>query len=242
MAYGSTLYYIWLSEKFPKGSDMQGRLLRAFGTAENVYGASTEELLERGFTKTEIRALEGKGLARAEDIANDCFNKGVSVISYGDGMYPDSLRYTDAPPAVLYARGILPSFEDNLFITAVGTRNMTPQGKRAAHKLCFDMAAAGAVIVSGMARGIDSFCHRGAIDGGGITIAVLGSGCDIAYPPENELLMNEILRSGAVISEYPPSEEPKQENFPVRNRLMAALSAATVVVEAGVGSGALITA
>lgn len=242
MAYGNTLYSIWLAEKFPYGSPVPGKLLSAFRTAERVYLAKREDYLEAGFLKGDVRGLEGKSLQRAEEIAEECMKAGITAISYNDGVYPEPLRYTEAPPAVIYVRGILPSFSDNVFISAVGTRSMTDQGRAAAHRLCFDMAAAGAIIISGMAKGVDSWCHRGAIDGGGITLAVLGAGCDVIYPPENEALMAEIIRNGAVISEYPPKTPPAEVNFPIRNRLIAALSSTTVVVEAGIGSGALITA
>ena len=242
MAYSEELYGIWLSLRYPDGDPTPGKLLAKLRSAQSVYGAEKEFLYSLGFSSKEVRPLSAKSLDAAQRIAELCAKRGIDIIRYGDREYPIQFFQLDAPPAVIYCRGRLPDSESELFISAVGTRRMSDAGRMNAHRLCFDLAAAGATVVSGMARGIDSVCHQGALDGGGKTVAVLGSGCDVIYPPEDSYLYGCIIENGAVISEYPPGEEPMAEHFPVRNRLIAALGAATVVVEAGIGSGALITA
>ncbi len=242
MPYGETLYSIWLSLRYKPGDPTPGDLLRRLRTASKIYSADKELLQSLGFSSKQIKPLAAKGMDQAEKIAEVCAKSGVGTLSYSDPNYPVQFMQLETPPSVIYYRGKLPKFDDNVFITAVGTRKMSDAGRMNAHKLCFEMAAAGAVIVSGMAHGIDSVCHTGALDGGGETLAVLGCGADVIYPPENSYLYGQILERGAVISEYPPQTEPMASNFPYRNRLMAALGVATVIIEAGIGSGALITA
>ncbi|MBO4216435.1 MAG: DNA-processing protein DprA [Clostridia bacterium] len=242
MPYGETLYSIWLSLRYKPGDPTPGELLRRLRKASKIYSADREFLLSLGFTAKSIRPLAAKSLEAAEKIASDCAKAGVGALSYSDPNYPVQFMQLQTPPPVLYYRGKLPRFDDNVFITAVGTRKMSDAGRMNAHRLCFELAAAGAVVVSGMARGIDSVCHAGAIDAEGQTLAILGCGADVIYPPENSYLYGQIMERGGFISEYPPGTEPMAGNFPYRNRLLAALGAATVIVEAGVGSGALITA
>ena len=242
MTYSEELYGIWLSQRYEAGSPAPGKLLSRLRTPSAVYRAEKETLYSLGISSQEARRLSAKDLEKSLRIAEACAKKGIRVITYGDREYPLQFLQTETPPAVIYCRGKLPETDGELFISAVGTRKCSDTGRQNAHRLCFDLASAGAVVVSGMARGIDSACHAGALDGGGKTVAVLGTGCDVIYPPENSYLYGSIIENGAVISEYPPGFEPLAENFPVRNRLIAALGAVTVIVEAGVGSGALITA
>ena len=242
MAYQEILYDIWLSQRYPAGDPVPGRLLRQLRTSSAVYRADRQTLYSLGFSSAEVRPLSAKSLDQAERTAETCAKAGIEIISSRDRAYPVQFFQLEAPPVIIYCKGILPDFESELFISAVGTRRMSDAGRSNAHRLCFDLASAGAAVVSGMARGVDTVCHEGALDGGGITVAVSGCGCDVIYPPENSYLYSKIVSSGAVISEYPPQTEPFAGNFPVRNRLIAALGAATVIVEAGVGSGALITA
>lgn len=242
MAYSEELYGIWLSGRYSEGDPTPGKLLAKLRSARSIYGADKEFLYSLGFSSKEVRPLSAKSLDSAQRTAELCAKRGINIIQYSDREYPIQFFQLDSPPPVIYCRGKLPDSESELFISAVGTRKMSDNGRMNAHRLCFDLAAAGAVVVSGMARGIDSVCHEGALDAGGKTIAVLGCGCDVIYPPENSYLYGRITENGAIISEYPPGEEPLSEHFPVRNRLIAALGAVTVVVEAGIGSGALITA
>jgi DNA processing protein len=162
-------------------------------------------------------------------------------IALGDARYPANLREITAPPERLYVRG---GFEerDALAIAIVGSRAATSYGLAVAERLAADLAARGVTVVSGLARGIDSAAHRGALRAGGRTIAVLGSGVDVIYPPENRRLAGEIESHGAVVSQFEPGTRPFSGNFPARNRVIAGLALGVVVVEAAERSGSLITA
>ncbi len=165
---------------------------------------------------------------------------GVKLLSFADETYPDALRHIYDPPYLLFYRGQLPE-ADLLHLAVVGTRNATRYGKDAAQWLAEGLALQGAVIVSGMARGIDSAAHEGALAGGGKTVAVLGCGVDVCYPKENAALYRQITESGAVISEFPLGMPPLSANFPIRNRIISGLAAGVVVVESGERGGAGIT-
>ncbi|MCL2814753.1 MAG: DNA-processing protein DprA [Oscillospiraceae bacterium] len=239
------LYYIWLSLACGAGNALPSNLLGAFGNAENIYSAKKDELRQKcGFEMDEgvLERLCEKNLGEAESTLEFCAKNNVSVLNCGDGLYPGRLRGIRAFPAVLYYRGRLPDIDDNLCVAMVGTRKMTDYGKSAAYELAKELAACGAVIVSGMAEGIDSASHKGCLAAGGVTVAVFGCGIDKVYPPENKKLMDKILEEGLVMTEYPPKTEPKGFHFPVRNRIISGLSQAVLVVEADNKSGALITA
>src|SRR5437762_9206972 len=162
-------------------------------------------------------------------------------ISLGDTAYPANLREIQTPPGRLYVRGTLTE-DDALAVAIVGARAATPYGVAVAERLAADLAARGVTVVSGLARGIDSAAHRGALRVGGRTIAVLGSGADVIYPPENRRLAARIEEGGAVVSQFAPGTPPLAHHFPLRNRVIAGLSLGVVVVEAAERSGALITA
>lgn len=168
-------------------------------------------------------------------------SQGITFICHTDPAYPENLLEIYDPPAVIFVRGRLKS-TDKLAVAIVGSRKPSPYGLVVAEKMARDLAAVGVTVVSGMARGIDTAAHKGALAGGGRTIAVLGCGPDVVYPRENKRLMEEIMDNGAVISEFPPGSSPEAWHFPVRNRVISGLSRGTVVVEAGEKSGALITA
>jgi DNA processing protein len=165
----------------------------------------------------------------------------IKYVTIEDGEYPRLLRNIFDPPPALFVRGSLSRLGEQA-VAVVGSRRPTPYGLAVAEKLGEELARAGLAVVSGMARGIDSAAHRGALAAGGMTVAVLGCGVDVVYPRENRRLMEEIIRSGAVVSEFPPGSPPEAWHFPVRNRIISGLSRATVVVEAAEKSGALITA
>ncbi len=167
---------------------------------------------------------------------------GVRLVGRDDGDYPPWLRRVYAPPPVLWVRGTLPAGEGEAAVAVVGSRAATPPGLAFARTLARDLAAAGVTVVSGLARGIDTAAHRGALDGRGRTVAVLGSGLDRLYPGENAALAEAIAGSGAVVSEFPLGTGPWKQNFPRRNRVIAGWGRAVVVVEAGARSGALSTA
>src|SRR5262245_15466319 len=168
-------------------------------------------------------------------------DRGFRVVTPDDGEYPPMLRVASDPPWLLYVRGLLRP-QDSLAVAIVGSRRATPNGLRIARSLGRDLAAAGFTVVSGLARGIDAAGHRGALEGGGRTIAVLGAGLDRIYPDEHRRLAESVAAQGALVSEFPLGTAPLQRHFPERNRIIATLSWATVVVEAARDSGSLITA
>lgn len=165
----------------------------------------------------------------------------VSVITWWDDKYPENLKSIHDPPVLLFIRGNY-NRDDRISVAVVGTRNPSSYGKLVTERLCSALVSSGITIVSGLARGIDSNAHQIAVDSGGRTIAVLGSGVDVLYPRENSRLARRIFERGAVISEFPMGTGPDAPNFPRRNRVIAGISLFTLVVEAGKGSGAIITA
>ncbi len=167
--------------------------------------------------------------------------KSIEVLTWEDEAYPPYLKEIDQPPPVLYYRGtVLP--EDDLAVAIVGTRNVTAYGKQLTKDTATYLTANGITVVSGLARGVDAIAHQTALEQGGRTFAVLGSGVDVIYPPEHRTLAESIVAHGALISDYPPGTQPDGVNFPPRNRIISGLSRGTVVIEAGEKSGALITA
>ncbi len=236
------LYFLWLASKFPVGSDIFSRLLEKFECVEEIYLSNKYEISSKGFGSDVVYPLLGKSLEEAKRVQDLCYKKSIGILCCTDPSYPSYLYDIPNPPILLFFRGYIPNLDDNVAIGMVGTRDMSDTGKFVAHRFAFNAAAAGAIVVSGLAVGIDSMCHMGAIDGGGETIAVLGNGVDGVYPRENSILYDRVREHGAIISEYFPGSAPSRDNFPVRNRLIAGFSRAVVVVEAPVGSGALITA
>jgi len=165
----------------------------------------------------------------------------TEIIAWTDPDYPALLKHIQYPPPAIFFRGNI-AVASSPAIAIVGSRKCSPSGKYVAEKLAREIAARGFAVVSGLARGIDSAAHRGVLAVGGFTIAVLGCGVDICYPPENKILLGEILKTGAVLSEFPLGTPPLKQNFPLRNRLISGMCLGVVVVEASEGSGALVTA
>jgi len=218
------------------------KLVRHFDTAIEVLESPLEEIaqVEGILHKTAEKIKNFKIEPALSDELKLVEKRGVKVITLEDAEYPELLKEIFDPPLVLYIRGdILP--QDRYALAIVGTRNATRYGLRFAEDLGRQLGQIGLTVVSGMARGIDSSAHRGAIAASGRTIAVLGCGVDVVYPPENDELAEKIAASGAVISEFPLSTQPYPANFPIRNRIISGLSLGTIVVEAGERSGALIT-
>ncbi len=237
------LYWIWLAEALGPASDSFLALLEQFKTAEAIYRAGKDEFEACEKLKpTVIPSLLDKSTAQAQHILDRCETLGVGILPFGDPLYPERLRQIHRPPVLLYYRGYLPDFPNRLAIAVVGTRGMTEEGRRNGYRLAYELAVTGTVVVSGMAIGIDGIAHVGALDAGGITVAVLGSAIDNPYPYEHKPIYDRLIRQGGVISEYPPGMRTQRWHFPQRNRIIAGLCQGTLIVEAGANSGALITA
>ena len=236
-------YWVWLTTLPGLGQRTKLQLLEHFASPEEIYFVPEEELLlAEGVTKAQCALLADKSLDRAEKVLEDCAKDGQFLLTMDDAAYPARLRNIYDPPLLLYGKGSLPLFDEEVAVTVVGTRSCTPYGVKAASELGYELAKQGALLVSGMAKGIDGEALRGALRAGGFTAAVLGGGADVVYPAANRRLYEDIAATGVILSEYPPGTEPRGEHFPVRNRLLRALSVATLVVEAPERSGALITA
>ncbi len=237
------IYWIWLSLRCGAGSELGSYLLKHFKSPKDIYEADEEALLSLdGITEQIAEVLLDRDLSYPEKIMTYCQRMNVGILTLDDAIYPDRLREIHAKPIVLYYRGRIPDLDDNVLIACVGMRKCSEQGKENAYHLGYDLADAGAIVVSGMALGIDAASQLGALDAGGHTIAVLGCGIDRAYPPENKNLMERIAEKGTILTEFAPGSEPNGKNFPIRNRIISGLSQGTVVVEAGMRSGSLITA
>jgi DNA processing protein len=218
------------------------RLLERFGDAKSAWDAAPAELAEAGLSLKLIERLiavrEKVDLARIWDQIQ---KKEIHVLTWLDETYPQRLKEIEQPPPVLYVRGELMP-EDTWAVAIVGTRRVTPYGRQVTEEVASFLAANGINVVSGLARGVDAIAHNAALKAGGRTLAVLGSGVDRIYPPENRALAEKIFGHGAVLSDYAPGTPPESSNFPPRNRIISGLSMAVVVIEAGETSGALITA
>jgi DNA processing protein len=224
------------------GSVKTRLLLDKFETLENAWKASSQQLISIGLSERIVESFVSKRKqVDPEEIWEKIAEKGIEVLTWEDSNYPKKLFEVDQPPPVLYYKGKIKS-EDDWAIAIVGTRRMTVYGRQVTQDLATVLASKGVTVVSGLARGIDAIAHTAAMDAGGRTFAVLGCGADIVYPPENRKIYERIIESGALISEYPLGTMPESTNFPPRNRIISGLSHATVVVEAGETSGALITA
>lgn len=224
------------------GVALQG-LLTAFGSAEKAWEAPAQALQAvPGISTGMAQAMRRFPRARVlrEDKARVA-RAGVRVIVWGDAEYPPRLQEIASAPPILYLRGTVEP-GDATGVAIVGARHATAYGEGVAHELAVELSRRGLTIVSGLARGIDAAAHRGALEAGGRTLAVLGSGLDEIYPPEHRGLADEVASHGAVLSEFPLGTAPLRLHFPRRNRIISGLSLGVIVVEAGVGSGALITA
>jgi DNA processing protein len=219
------------------------KLASHFANPIDAFSASAAELQGiEGLDKDVIASLAAfSEWQQVREEVRRVHDAGVTVIPFADARYPERLRAIADPPPVLYAKGNLRP-EDDKAVAVVGSRSASDYGRRVARDLCHGLATLGFTVVSGMARGIDGTAHESALNSGGRTIAVLGSGVDCAYPPEHKDLYQRIIERGAVISEYPLGTRPVAFNFPARNRLIAGLSLGVVVVEATEKSGSLITA
>ncbi len=235
----------WLGFNLVKGvgpAKVQA-LLNSFGDLRSAWGAREDQLRKLGFDK---RAIDSFLTARAKLDLDQCLADvraiGVSLLTWNSEAYPSYLREIDGAPPLVYVHGSLEEI-DHWAVAVVGTRRLTSYGRQVTQELVTGLVLNGVTIVSGLARGIDAVAHKAALDHGGRTIAVLGSGPDCIYPPENRSLARQIVNGrGAVISEYGMGVQPEAKNFPPRNRIISGLSLGVIVVEAGDRSGAGITA
>ena len=236
-------YWVWLAECRGVSNQARLALLRHFGSPEDVFYADTGEiLLTEGITREQAKALEDHKLDKADKILADCQRLGLRILTIQDAEYPGRLQNIYDPPCLLYVKGRLPAIDEEAAVAVVGTRDCTPYGVACAEKLGYGLASGGAVVVSGLAKGIDAAASRGALRAGGVTVGVVGNGLDVHYPYESRYLYEDIAAAGVLLSEYPPGTEPAGNHFPARNRIISGLSLATLVVEAPERSGALITA
>jgi len=219
------------------------KLVEHFGSAEQVLRASLTELEAAGLMAVSAQSL---GTSKSIELAHEELARaqagGVAIIALGDVRYPARLREIYDPPLVLYVRGNVEALSQP-GIAMVGTRHPTPYGTGMAERLGCDLSARGLIIISGLARGVDTASHRGAIAAKGKTIAILGTGIDVIYPKENSRLSDQILAfGGALVSEFPIGTFAAPQNFPIRNRIISGMSAGVLVVEAAEYSGTRITA
>lgn len=237
-----TPYWVATSAIPGVGTATFNYLLRHFKTLKKFWEADREKVEKlKVDVRTKQSILEFRTKVDPQVYLQTVFERGIKVFTITERDYPENLRRIFDAPAVLYVKGqILP--QDDLALGVVGARFATSYGRSVTEKLVFDLVNAGLTIVSGMAKGIDSYAHRAALEAGGRTIAVLGSGVDLIYPPENRGLYEAIIRNGAVVSEFPLGFPSLPSNFPARNRIISGLSLGVLVTEAAVDSGSLITA
>src|SRR6185436_8632397 len=218
--------------------------LEHFGSAEAIFDAPRRELALLRLTPDTIESIANRELhARAETEIASARKLGAEILVLDDGVYPALLRETYDPPVVLYLKGQWSECFDRPCVAIVGSRRCSTYGQNAALMLSRELAQRGVTVISGMARGIDAAAHRGALEAGGRTVGVMGTGLDQIYPRDHKKLADEILKAGgALVTQFPLRTPPVSENFPYRNRVISGLSLGVVVVEAAENSGSLITA
>lgn len=218
-------------------------LTDVLGSASALFEADSRQLLAVKGTGTEIvkKLIAARRKVNAAAEIERAASLGAEILTPADPGYPDPLRQIYDPPLALYVKGTLESRDRNA-VAIVGSRHTTSYGRECASSFAAQLARSGFTIVSGLARGIDTCAHQGALKAGGRTLAVLGGGLHDVYPPENRELAEEVAASGAVISEFQLGRDPDKTTFPIRNRIVSGLSQGVIVVEAGLSSGAMITA
>lgn len=226
------------------GPRVTSRLLEHFGSAEAIFDAPRRELARLRLPPETIESIAARELhARAEAEIENVRKVGGDILVLDDGVYPALLREIYDPPVVLYVKGAWSECLERPCVAVVGSRRCSTYGQNAALMLSRELAQRGVTIVSGLARGIDAAAHRGALEAGGRTVAVMGTGLGQIYPRDHKKLADEILNhAGALVTQFPLGTPPVSENFPYRNRVISGLSLGVVVIEAAENSGSLITA
>lgn len=234
----------WVGFNFIKGigAVRMQRLIDYFGDVERAWFAPADALEAAGLsTKMSARIIKVRSEIELDKYISRIENQGIRILVRDDEDYPRYLKEIPQPPPVLYVRGEI-AIEDEWSVAIVGTRKVTHYGREITEKFAKRLAEHNITVVSGLARGVDGIAHKAAMDAGGRTLAVLGCGVDIVYPPEHKKIAQQMIKQGALISDYAPGTAPESYNFPPRNRIISGLSRAVIVIEAGVKSGALITA
>ncbi len=235
-------YLLLITSFVPFGPVRIKLLLSYFGSARKIWKAKTKELLELGLGEERtLQFVNHRDNFKEKEYFNQLKKNSINFLTINDNGYPDNLKELENPPIVLYIKGKF-KISDNNAIAIVGSRKMTAYGKEVTDKFSSELSHVGITIISGLARGIDTVAHRSCLLAGGRTIAVLGCGLDMVYPPENFKLAGEIQENGALISEYPLGYPAIPINFASRNRIISGLSKAVLIIEGASKSGTLLTA
>ena len=234
------LYWIWLAQS-GLNPIRQHEMLKLFGTPKALFACGEEDIILNNIDANIRHYILNKNLDTATTILETCTEKNITILTYHNENYPVLLKQIEDAPTVLYIRGELDNMQDAFPLAMVGTRYPTVYANKMAQKFSYELANAGMTIISGMARGIDTICHSGALKAGKPTFAVLGCGVDVTYPAENEEIKKIIESNGAVISEFPPGTAPLAQNFPIRNRIISGLSLGAFVIEGSAKSGTMLT-
>lgn len=237
------IYWIWLQQALGCGNGKFKKVISEFNDAKTFYELGDAVWKSCGIlTKKELDKIRSCDFDDAKKIIEKCEFYNQNIITYNDNSYPERLRNIYNPPCVLYVKGDMVDVDDNILISIVGTRSAISENEEISYDFAYELSKSGVIIVSGGALGIDTMAHKGALDAGSKTVCVLGNGLDVNYPKENSSLRYDISQNGVLVSEYPPETPPLPRNFPIRNRILSALSLGTLVIQAGKKSGALITA
>ena len=237
------LYWIWFAQLNKIPVLLKQAMLRRFHDPEEIYHSEEAVLASvEGMTQAAMQALEDKDLAPAQKILLECEQKGIGILTLHDRTYPNQLRNTADAPVVLYYKGKLPDWDAQPVIGIVGTRKASAYGMSTAAVFGKQIAACGALVVSGGAAGIDTMAMKGALEAGKPVVAVLGCGVDVVFPSQNRFLFQQVTEDGCLLSEYPPRTKGLAWHFPERNRIITGISNGLLVVEAPERSGALISA
>ena len=235
-------HWIWFTQRKGIPGQLGKQVLEHFGSPEQVHAADRGAYETMGgLSEAAIRSLLDKSLDRADQILGDCDRLGIHLLTLQDSTYPERLAAIHQPPMVLYWKGRQIAFDEEVAIAMVGAREATPYGVKIASELSAELTRRGALVISGMAQGIDAASVRGALRLGGPVVSVIAGGLDRVYPWYHKELYEDVAAVGALISEYPPGTEHKADHFPVRNRILSGLSVGVIAVESARASGTLRT-
>ena len=235
------IYWLWYTDKKTLTKKVKYDLYKEFDDIEALYNCSSFDDF-KFLSADSKKELEDKSLKNYDRLFELYRKNDVTLLSIDKEEYPQNLHHLNIPPLLLYCRGKFINLNERVCVSVVGTRKITDYGKNCTRNITYDLASNGVVIISGMAYGVDAEAHRAALDAKMPTVAVIGTGVNIVYPKSNARLMKDIIETGMIISEYPLNTEAEKFHFPERNRIISALSEATLVVEADIKSGSLITA